>query len=106
MGYNDNKTEEIQVPLPKSKKNELFAVVDTVLGGSRMSVACEDGKSRLARIPGGKRRRIGRIRGGDLLIICPWDVQDEKADVVYRYRTNQARFLSRRRALPEQMNVF
>lgn len=84
----------------------MFAVVDKVLGGSRMDVSCDDGKERMARIPGRKRRRMGRIRMGDLLIVSPWDVQDEKADVLYRYKRNQARFLSNRGMLPERIDVF
>jgi translation initiation factor 1A len=84
----------------------MFAIVKQVVGGSRMQVICEDGKSRLARIPGGRKRRIGRIRRDDLLIISPWDVQNEKADVHYRYRKNQARFLSRKRYLNAHINIF
>lgn len=98
--------DNIRLPLPENQKNEMFAIVNQVLGGSRMNVNCEDGKSRLARIPGRKKRRMGRIIMGDLLIISPWDVQDEKADILYRYRRNQAKFLSRRKILPKLFDVF
>ena len=84
----------------------MFAVVEQVLGGSRMNVNCEDGKSRMARIPGGKKRRIRKIKTGDLLIVSPWDIQDEKADIQFKYKRNQAKLLSRRRVLPENINVF
>jgi translation initiation factor 1A len=96
----------IRLPLPKRQKNECFAVVERRLGGSRMDVSCADGKKRMARIPGGKKRKIKRIRIGDLLIIKPWDIQDEKADVVFHYRKNQAKFLSRIDKIPEEINVF
>ena len=105
----DGKNEEneyMRMPLPKNQENELFAVVEQVLAGSRMNVSCEDGKSRLARIPGGKRRRMGKIRMGDLLIVNPWDVQDNKADILYRYKRNQARSLSRRNILPDEIDAF
>jgi len=105
----DRKKEENQsfrLPLPKNRENEMFAVVQQVLGGSRMNVNCEDGKSRMARIPGGKRRRIRKIKAGDLLIVSPWDIQDEKADIQFKYKRNQAKLLSRRRVLPEEINVF
>lgn len=92
--------------MPKRVKNEMFAIVERVVGGSRMNVICGDGQTRLARIPGGRKRRMGRIRQNDLLIICPWDVQDEKADVIYHYRMNQARFLSRKKKLPVQLDIF
>ncbi|MEM0492744.1 MAG: translation initiation factor 1A, partial [Candidatus Thermoplasmatota archaeon] len=63
--------EYIRLPLPNKGNNELFAIADQLLGGSRIMVICEDGKSRMARIPG-KMKRKQRIRSGDLLIIKPW----------------------------------
>ena len=91
----------IRVPTPNKSKKEIFAVAHKILGGARMDVICEDGKTRMARIPGSKRRRMGRIRIGDLLIISPWEIQDEKADIIYRYRNNQANLLKRKNVLPE-----
>jgi translation initiation factor 1A len=94
-----------RLPLPNRKNHELFAIADHLLGGSRIYVICEDKKSRMARIPG-KMKRKARVRAGDLLIIKPWEIQDEKADVVFRYSRTQASSLSRRRMLPEEINVF
>jgi len=94
-----------RLPLPNRKKNELFAIADQLLGGSRIHVVCEDKKSRMARIPG-KMKRKARVRAGDLLIIKPWDIQNEKADIVFRYSRTQAGSLSRRKLLPEEINVF
>ena len=92
-----HETENIRLPLPENQENEMFAIVDKVLGGSRMNVNCEDGKSRLARIPGRMRRRMGRIKMGDLLIISPWEIQDEKADILHKYRGNQTSFRIKRK---------
>ena len=97
--------DNIRVPIPNKSKKEIFAVVNKILGGSRMDVKCEDGKSRLAHIPGSKRRRMGRIRIGDLLIVAPWDIQDEKADIIYRYRNNQAKLLKRKNVLPKELAI-
>lgn len=94
-----------RLPLPNRKNNELFAIADQLLGGSRIHVVCEDKKSRMARIPG-KMKRKARVRAGDLLIIKPWDIQNEKADIVFRYSRTQAGSLSRRKLLPEEINVF
>lgn len=101
---NDNK-EYIRVKLPKRKKGEIFAIAEELLGGSRLIVMCEDGKSRMARIPGRMKKRMW-IRTKDLLIVKPWSFQDEKADVVYRYRKSQAYHLSRKRKLPDIINIF
>jgi translation initiation factor 1A len=94
-----------RLPLPNRKNNELFAIADQLLGGSRIHVICEDKKSRMARIPG-KMKRKARVRAGDLLIIKPWDIQNDKADIVFRYSRTQASSLSRRKLLPEEINVF
>ncbi|MBP1661813.1 MAG: translation initiation factor eIF-1A [Thermoplasmatales archaeon] len=94
-----------RLPLPNRKNHEMFAIADQLLGGSRIHVICEDKKSRMARIPG-KMKRKARVRAGDLLIIKPWDIQNEKADIVFRYSRTQASSLSRRRMLPEEINVF
>jgi len=96
--------ENIRLPLPKRNKNEMFAIADSLMGGSRINAVCADGKSRMTRIPG-KMRRM-RVRAGDLLIIKPWDIQNEKADVVFRYRKTQAIVLSGKNLLPEVIDVF
>ena len=84
----------------------MFAVVDQILGGSRMNVICEDGKSRLARIPGRKRRKLNRIWNGDLLIISPLEIQDKKADIIYKYRNNQTSLLKKKNLLSEEIIIF
>jgi translation initiation factor 1A len=94
-----------RLPLPNRKNHEMYAIADQLLGGSRIHVVCEDKKSRMARIPG-KMKRKARVRTGDLLIIKPWDIQNEKADIVFRYSRTQASSLSRRKMLPEEINVF
>ncbi len=97
--------EQIRLRLPRRKDNEIFAIAERLMGGSRMNVVCADGKARLARIPGRMKRRA-RVRAGDLLIVVPWNIQDDKADVVYRYTKTQSRILSRRNLLPENLDVF
>jgi translation initiation factor 1A len=98
--------QNIRIPLLKEQNNEMFAVVEQVLGGSRMNVQSADGKSRMARIPGGKKRRIRKIKTRDLLIVYPWDIQDEKADILHKYKGNQARFLSEKDFVPGKIDIF
>ena len=101
----DTPDEYIRLRLPKKQSNEMFAISDRLLGGSRMNVICADGKSRIARIPG-RMKRKARVRSGDLLIIKPWEIQNEKADIIYRYTKTQSIILSKRRLIPEEINVF
>ena len=97
--------EYIRLRLPRKQDKELFAIADRLMGGSRINMICEDGRARLARIPG-KMKRRARVRAGDLCIIRPWDIQNEKADIIYRYSRTQSITLSKRRLLPEELDVF
>ena len=97
--------DKIRVPLPNRKVNEMFAIADQILGGRRVRAVCEDGDSRLARIPGKMRRRQW-VREGDLIVVQPWDFQDEKANVVMRYTKTQSLYLSRKGVLPDIVDLF
>lgn len=69
--------------------DEVFGVVEQMVGASRMRVSCKDNKVRLCRIPGKLKRRIW-IKEGDIVIVKPWAVQgDEKGDIVWRYTKPQ-----------------
>ena len=90
--------------MPDNRNREMFAIADQLMGASKLKVMCEDGKSRMARIPGKMKRRMW-IKPGDLVIVKPWDFQDDKADVVYRYVRTQSVNLSRRKKIPELLDV-
>ena len=91
--------------MPNKRVNEMFALASQILGGRRVTVLCEDGETRLARIPGKMRRRQW-VREGDLIIVWPWDFQDSKADVKHRYTKTQAMYLSRKGVLPDDVDMF
>ena len=97
--------EQVRSPMPKEIKREMFAIADQLLGASKIRIMCADGQSRLGRIRGKLKKRMW-IREGDLLIIRPWEFQDEKADIVYRYTRTQASNLARRGVIPEEINIF
>ena len=96
---------KIRVKMPNKKVNEMFALASQILGGRRVTVLCADGETRMARIPGKMRRRQW-VREGDLIIVWPWDFQDSKADVKHRYTKTQALYLSRKGALPPEVDIF
>lgn len=64
--------------------DEVFATVTDMQGYGRVRLRCADGTERMGRIPGRMRKRIW-IREGDVVLAEPWDWQDEKADVTWRY---------------------
>jgi len=84
----------------------MYAVVAKALGGSRMEVNCQDENLRMARIPGSKKRRMGRIRIGRLLIVKPWEIQDDKADIIYHYRNTETKILIKKDILPDNILSF
>ncbi len=95
----------IRVPLPNRKVNEMFAIADQMLGGRRVRAICEDGEVRISRIPGKMRRRQW-VREEDLIVVQPWEYQDDRANVITRYSKTQAMYLSRKGQLPAVVDVF
>ena len=51
-------------------------------------------------------RRRQWVREGDLIVIQPWEFQDEKANVCMRYTKTQSLYLSRKGVLPEIVDLF
>jgi translation initiation factor 1A len=98
-----NQEGPIRYRMPDVTLKEMFAIADELLGASKMIVMCEDGKSRMARIPGKMKRRMW-IKPGDLIIIKPWDFQDDKADVKYRYIKVQSSNLSKKGLIPNLLD--
>lgn len=97
--------QQVRVILPNKRKGEMFGLVEKLSGASRLTVMCEDGFTRNSRIPGKMKKRMW-IREHDLVIVKPWEFQNERADVVYRYTQTQASYLSRNNLLPEVINIF
>jgi translation initiation factor 1A len=101
----EDEEEYLRVRLPNETAGELFGIAEQLLGASRLKVVCADGKSRMCRIPGRLRKRLW-IREGDLVVVKPWAWQDEKADIIWRYTRTEASNLSRRKLLPESIDIF
>lgn len=86
--------EVARIRLPK--EGEVLGVVELMLGADRMRAKCDDGNTRICRIPGRMRKRVW-IRTGNLILIQPWKVQSsERGDIVFRYTSTQANWLKRK----------
>jgi translation initiation factor 1A len=73
--------------------NDVLGMAVKMLGFDRILVKCQDGKERLCRIRGKLKRRVW-IRGGDIVLVSPWDFQsDKRGDIFWRYRKNQTEWL-------------
>ena len=53
-------------------------------GGDQVIVKCVDGETRQCRIRGKLKRRMW-IREGDIVLVAPWDFDNRKADILWRY---------------------
>lgn len=78
--------------LPKG--TEVIGTITQALGACRFRADCKDGKTRMVRVPGRMKRRIF-IKVGYVILMKPWDVEPEKADLVWSYKPAEARELHR-----------
>lgn len=85
--------EFVRVKLPRGR--ETIGIVEQRLGGSRARVKCFDGKSRICRIPGRLKRRLW-IRENDTILVEPWELDNEKGDIIFKYRPNQIAVLRKK----------
>jgi translation initiation factor 1A len=87
-------TEIVRVRMPR--EGEVLGIVEDMLGGGRFRVNCKDGKTRVCRVSGKFKRRQW-IRPGDIVLIHPWEVQeDERGDVIWKYRRAEVEWLRKR----------
>jgi len=73
-------------------KNDILGIVTKNLGFTRMIVKCQDGNIRQCRIRG-KMKKRNWVREGDVVLVSPWDFQEDKGDIIFRYTGNQAFWL-------------
>ena len=88
MAYQRNKNETpeytgpVRVKMPRGR--EVIGIISQRVGGGRMMVSCMDGKPRNSRVQGRLRRELW-LREGDVVIVEPWEYDDDKADVLFKY---------------------
>ncbi|MEE8133148.1 MAG: translation initiation factor eIF-1A [Nitrososphaerales archaeon] len=83
------------------QENELLGRVIKLPGGDHVIVKCTDGKVRVCRIRGKMKRRMW-VRENDVVLLVPWDFQDAKADIVWRYIQAHAQWLVNNNYLPNE----
>jgi len=78
--------EEPKIPsrVRTPRNNELIGIIREGLGGNRMNVQTTDGKTRNCRVPGKYKRRLW-LRPRDVVMIIPWEDNDDKGDIIYKY---------------------
>ena len=71
-----------------------MGIVEERVGGNKMMISCLDGKTRNCRVPGRLRRRLW-LRPGDVVIVQPWELDKDKADIIFKYTPNQVGWLKK-----------
>ena len=86
--------EVMRVRMPR--EGEVLGIAITMLGAGKISVECEDGYTRVCRIPGRLLKKVW-IRVGDMVLVQPWKVQsNERGDIVWRYTRTETNWMRRR----------
>jgi translation initiation factor 1A len=74
------------------QQGEVLGRVLKISGGNQVIVNCVDGKTRLCRIRGKMKRRMW-IRERDIVLVAPWDFDNKRADILWRYIKDHADWL-------------
>lgn len=96
-------TGPIRVRLPRGQ--EVIGIIESRLGGNKMRVNCTDGKERICRVPGRLRRRLW-LRPNDVVIVEPWELDNNKGDVLFKYRPVQISWLRKKGHLKMEQDEF
>ena len=99
MAFEENPNPEfVRVRLPRGK--EVLGILEQRLGGSRMTIKCFDGKSRNCRVPGRLKKKLW-LREGDVVLIEPWEFDNDKGDVIFKYNPSAIDWLKKKGYLKE-----
>ena len=88
----------VRVRLPRGK--EVLGILEQRLGASRILIRCFDGKSRNCRVPGRLKKKLW-LREGDVVLVEPWEFDNEKGDVIFKYTPTAVEWLRRKGYLKE-----
>ena|SRR3989344_5274722 len=108
QGFNQNTNnsgEYIPTRVRLPRKKEIIGIITQRVGGSRMLVSCMDGKTRNCRVPGRFKRDLW-LREGDVIIIEPWEFDNEKGDILYKYSKSEIERLKREGLLKTSSSEF
>ncbi|MCM8774703.1 MAG: translation initiation factor eIF-1A [Candidatus Omnitrophica bacterium] len=85
--------EVFRVRIPKGK--EILGIVEQRFGGAKMLIRCMDGKSRNCRVPGRYKRSLW-LREGDVVLIEPWEFDNSRGDIIFKYTKAAVSWLQRK----------
>ena len=69
-----------------------YAIITKMLGNGRCECKCYDGRTRLGHIRGKMHKRVW-ISIGDTVLVSLREYQDEKADIIHKYTSEETKTL-------------
>ena len=75
-----------------------------MLGNGRLEAYCFDGTKRLCHIRGKMRKKVW-VNVDDIVLVGLRDFQDDKADVILKYNSDEARLLKSYGELPDTAKI-
>lgn len=87
------------------RKGEFIGVITQRFGGNRMEIHTTDGKKRNCRVPGRFKRSLW-LRPKDIVLIVPWEDDDGKGDIIFKYNSSAVNQLRKRGILDSLREEF
>ncbi|RNA03550.1 eukaryotic translation initiation factor Y-chromosomal [Brachionus plicatilis] len=99
-----NENDGIKRELLIAEPGQTYAQVLKMLGSGNVEALCNDNKKRICHIRGKMNKKIW-INVGDLILISVRDFQNEKADVIAKYNSDEARTLKNKGEILENSGI-
>ena len=102
MGKHQIKNEESLRRIKLPEEGEVFGRVRKMLGGENIQVECTDNMVRRCRIRGKLKRRVW-IRENDVVVVSPWEFDDSRGDIMWKYTIPQINDLKAKNKMPREV---
>ena len=98
---NDVKTARtLEIP----EESECIGQVTKTNGNGRFDITCQDGQIRSGILRGTMRRKVW-INRLDLVLVEPWEFQNDKCSILYKYDDNEYDKLVKDKHLPKEFKL-
>ncbi|KAJ4461880.1 putative Eukaryotic translation initiation factor 1A; X-chromosomal [Paratrimastix pyriformis] len=101
-GKNENELEKRELIF--KEEGQVYAQVLKMLGNGRLEAHCFDGHNRQCHIRGKLRKKVW-VNTGDIILVGLRDYQDDKADVILKYTSDEARKLKEYHEIPDSAQI-
>ncbi|KAL6565983.1 hypothetical protein OROHE_005038 [Orobanche hederae] len=99
-----NEADDEKRELVYKEDGQEYAQVLNMLGNGRCEAMCVDGVKRMCHIRGKMHKKVW-ISAGDIILVGLRDYQDDKADVILKFMSDEARRLKAYGELPDMMRL-